>query len=302
MKMIGQIALGVLVLLLVLLVVGLVRSRLNEPDRVGDAEPWSDETHFVETRSGRTHIYDQGEGVPILFFHGSGRSLADVQEALGPLLAENYRVIAIDHYGFGLSDRGHGFAYGLGHWADQGQDVLDALGIDGPIFVAGHSSGAATATIFAARYPERVNGVILMSHGIAIAPPQIPMLLPGVGELVFSGPMPFVPEYSPSFRTRMAQAYRMRGTRHAMMTFVRRQYSVDGLELMDGAHAGIEVPVLQIHGTDDEEIPLWAAQVVQDKLQNGRLHIIEGSRHDLHMLYPEQVADVISAFVEEVQN
>ena len=300
--MILRIFIGILVLLLVLLVVGLVRSRLNEPDRVVDAEPWSEKTRFVETRSGRVHVYDQGTGTPILFFHGSGRSLADVQEALGPLLAEDYRVIAIDHYGFGLSDRGHGWRYGLGHWADQGRDVLDALGIEGPVFIAGHSSGSATATIFAARYPDRASGVILMSHGIAIAPPQIPMLLPGVGELVFSGPMPFVPDYSPVHRERMAQAYRIRGTRHAMMTFVRRQYTVDGIELMNGAHAGIEVPVLQIHGTEDEEIPLWAAQVVQDKLQDGRLHIIEGSRHDLHILYPEEVARVISEFVAVIQS
>lgn len=299
--MVGKIVIGIIVLFLVLLVAGLARSRINEPDRVVNAEPWSDETRFLETRSGRVHIYDQGEGTPILFFHGSGRSLADVQESLGPLLAADHRVIAIDHYGFGLSDRGHGWSYGISHWADQGCDVLDALGIDEPVYVAGHSAGAAVASIFAARYPERTDGVILMSHGIAVAPPQIPMLLPGAGEIVLSGPMPFVPDFSPTYRMHMAEAYRMRGTRFAMMTFVRRQYTLDGLELM-GAHPRITAPVLQIHGTEDEEIPMAAARAVQDKLQDGRLHVIDGAPHDLHVLNAEEVATSIGAFLEETEN
>jgi pimeloyl-ACP methyl ester carboxylesterase len=99
----------------------------------------------------------------------------------------------------------------------------------------------------------------------------------------------------------MIEAYRMRGTRHAMMVFVRRQYTIDGLALMDGTYEGIEVPVLQIHGAKDEQIPLWAAKKVQDRLSAARLHVIEGASHDITVLNAEDVAEAISSFINETE-
>ena len=122
---------AVRLLLLAVLGMGLAwlggRSRMAHHETVdAPAEPWSPETRFVETRSGRTHVLDVGEGDVILLTHGSGRSVADWQEGLAAALAETHRAIAFDNYGFGLSDRSHGWRYGNALWEQQAIDVLDS--------------------------------------------------------------------------------------------------------------------------------------------------------------------------------
>ena len=59
---------------------------------------------------------------------GTGRSVADWQEGLAERLAEKYRVVGIDYYGHGLSERSHPCRYGSARWAEQAVDVLDAVG------------------------------------------------------------------------------------------------------------------------------------------------------------------------------
>src|SRR5262245_53373939 len=71
---------------------------------------------FVQTRSGRVHCVDVGEGKPVLLFHGSGRSTADWQEGVVDLLSRHHRVIAFDYYGSGRSERNPEFTYGYGLW------------------------------------------------------------------------------------------------------------------------------------------------------------------------------------------
>jgi pimeloyl-ACP methyl ester carboxylesterase len=127
--------------------------------------PSDPETRFVETRSGRVHVLDLGEGDEvILLLHGTGRSVADWQEGLAPRLARGRRVVAIDYYGHGLSDRAHGLRYGIALWARQAIDVLDALDIE-RASVVGHSVGGCVAAILTADHPERVDRAVFIGHG-----------------------------------------------------------------------------------------------------------------------------------------
>ena len=95
-------------------------------------------------------------------------------------MARNYRVVAFDNYGFDLSDRNDGLAYGIALWTQQAIDALDALGVERAA-IMGHSSSAAVAAIVATEHPERVRGSV--GHGLAIVPTQVVPLLPGVGEI-----------------------------------------------------------------------------------------------------------------------
>ena len=49
----------------------------------------------------------------ITLIHGSSGSIADWQESVAYRLAESYRVVAFDSYGFGLSERNNAFEYGF---------------------------------------------------------------------------------------------------------------------------------------------------------------------------------------------
>lgn len=262
--------------------------------------PWGPRTSFLSTRSGRVHILDAGDGDVILLVHGSGRSIADWQEGLAELLASKHRVVAFDSYGFGLSDRNHPFQYGNALWASQAVDVLDALEIERAV-VLGHSAGGVVAAFLAADHPERFRGAVFVGHGLALDRAQMIPLLPGLGELWIARAKVFGETFSAQHRLRMETAYRIRGTRAALLTFIRRQYTIDGLRLLVGTYEDIAIPVLQVHGTLDESIPIEAARELGSRLRNARFVAVPGSSHDVHVDFPARLAEEVDGFVATLE-
>jgi pimeloyl-ACP methyl ester carboxylesterase len=294
-KVLALVALSVLFVLGSLFVAGRVLTRRLETEARA-VVPWSPETSFLSTRSGRVHLLDAGEGPVVLLVHGSGRSVADWQEGLVDRLGVSHRVVGFDSYGFGLSDRSHPFLYGNALWARQAIDVLDALEIPRAV-VLGHSAGGVVAACLAADHPERFRGAVFVGHGLAMDPVQALPLVPGVGELLLARTGVFGDTFSARHRERAESSYRIRGTRAALLTFIRRQYTIDGLRLLRGTYEQIEIPVLQVHGTLDVSIPIEAARGLTARLPDARFVAIEGSSHDVHIDAPEQLAEEVAAFV-----
>jgi pimeloyl-ACP methyl ester carboxylesterase len=295
MKILGLLTLALCFTLGSLFVAGKLLTRRLETEPRALA-PWGPETSFLSTRSGSVHILDVGEGDVVLLVHGSGRSVADWQEGVADMLAASYRVVAFDSYGFGLSDRNHPFEYGNALWARQSIDVLDALEIQRAV-VLGHSAGGVVAAFLAADHPERFRGAIFVGHGIAMDPMQLVPLLPGLGELSLARSIVFGDTFSDRHRRNVEAAYRIRGTRAALLTFIRRQYTIDGIRLLGGTYEDIGIPILQIHGTLDESIPIDAARNLTSRLVDARFVAIDGSGHDVHIDAPDRLAEEVAAFI-----
>jgi 2-hydroxymuconate-semialdehyde hydrolase len=244
-------------------------------------------------------VLDVGAGNDvILLLHGTGRSVADWQEGLAERLGRTHRVIGIDYYGLGLSDRAHAGRYGIALWADQAVDVLDALEIE-RITAVGHSAGGAVAAILTADHPERVDHAVFIGHGMAMDPMQIIPLLPGIGEITMARTAIFSEVFSEDHARRLAAAYAIRGTRAALLTFLRRQYTLDGLRLVTGTYEDIRRPVLQVHGVADASIPIAAARGLNARLRDARFLAIPGVGHDVHIEAPNQLAEAIDTFVRD---
>ncbi len=294
--------LGLALALIVMTAAGALMSRRFETLDHADA-PSDPETRFVETRSGRVHVLDvgagegEGDGV-VLLLHGTGRSVADWQEGVAGLLAARNRVVAIDYYGHGLSDRAHGWRYGIALWARQAIDVLDALGIE-RVTVVGHSAGGCVAAILTADHPERVDRAVFIGHGIAMDPVQIIPIMPGLGEIRLGRTRIFSDLFSPEHERRLAQAYAIRGTRAALLTYIRRQYTIDGLRLVLATYEDIRRPVLQVHGREDVSIPIGAARKLTPRLRDARFVAVEGVGHDVHIEAPDVLVEAIERFVAE---
>lgn len=275
-------------------VVGSIMSLRREPVARA-AAPSDPQTRFLVTRSGRTHILDVGEGPVILLMHGTGRSVADWQEGLADRLAKRHRVVGFDYYGHGLSDRAHGLRYGPALWARQALDVLDALEIE-RVTVVGHSVGGVVAAMFSADHPDRVERSVFIGHGIAMDPMQWVPFVPGLGEIAMGGTAIFSDVFSDAHERRLAAAYAIRGTRAAMLTYIRRQYTIDGFRLLFGTYEDIETPVLQVHGTLDTSIPIDAARALTPRLRDVRFVAVEGASHDVHIDAPDVLVAAIESF------
>lgn len=134
---------------------------------------------FVSISTGHVAYSDDGpkDAQPVLMVHGLGGQMRSLTMSLVPLLAEDFRVIAIDRPGMGYSDRPESAPADIAAQAGYVEEVIDALGLTRPI-VLGHSLGGAISAGLALRAPEKVGALALIA----------PLLVPSTKSVAaFSG-------------------------------------------------------------------------------------------------------------------
>ena len=121
----------------------------------------------VGLSGGPIHVYDWGEiaSPPLLYWDGLGGCGLHANE-LAPVLVHEYglRVISPDPPGHGESAALPVDSYRPSALADVAAELLTELGVDRAVFV-GFSWGARVGCSFAARFPERTAGLVLIDGG-----------------------------------------------------------------------------------------------------------------------------------------
>lgn len=139
-----------LVLSLLVVVTNWTWGRLPaEPPRTGNVAQLGD----VRVR----YVERPGAGTPIVLIHGLPGTAEDF-EKVTPLL-DGRRTIALDRPGYGYSDGGY---FPVDRQLLAIDQLLDHLKIRKAVLV-GHSYGGTMALAYAARRPERVRGLVLVS-------------------------------------------------------------------------------------------------------------------------------------------
>jgi pimeloyl-ACP methyl ester carboxylesterase len=107
------------------------------------------------------HLYCQGTGSPtVVIDTGSG----ETYESWVPListLAQETRACAYDRAGYGQSEPGP-LPRDAGREADELRLLLQAGGVQAPYLLVGHSLGALNVQVFASKYPDLLDGVVLL--------------------------------------------------------------------------------------------------------------------------------------------
>ncbi len=109
------------------------------------------QSQMIDLPDGRFHYLswgaDRSELPSVLLLHGiTSSALSWVR--VGPVLAERYRVYALDQRGHGDSIKPERGAYSLRQTADDAIAFMEALGLEHPVLI-GHSWGGATAMVLA---------------------------------------------------------------------------------------------------------------------------------------------------------
>jgi 3-oxoadipate enol-lactonase len=113
---------------------------------------------FVENQGAKIYWDEQGQGTPVLLIMGLGYASV-MWYRTRPVLAQQYRTMAFDNRGVGLSDVPPG-PYSIATMASDAAAVLDAAGI-ARAHVFGVSMGGMVAQEFALQYPARTRSLIL---------------------------------------------------------------------------------------------------------------------------------------------
>lgn len=116
---------------------------------------------FVEVEGLRLHYLSRGAGRPVVLLHGNSGFAQDFAAVLDALDPAEFRALAFDRPGHGLSER----AANDGAISSQARLIrgaLRALGIQKPV-IAGHSWGGTLALAYALQYPEETAALVLLA-------------------------------------------------------------------------------------------------------------------------------------------
>lgn len=250
-------------------------------------------TQYV--RSGDVHIAYQvfGSGAVDLLLVGGFVSHLEYMWAEPRLagfltrLGENFRVIAFDKRGVGLSDR-VGYPPCLDHTMDDMNAVLDAVGAERPLLL-GVSEGGPNSILFAATYPERVAGLVLygtMAKGSRS--PDYPWAMPPhlydrwLDEMVSNWGQPLnIDVFAPSlvhdqaFRDWWAHMLRLSSSPGGVQAVLAVLRDIDVRHVLPAVH----VPALILHRRGDQAVWAGGARMMAQQMPDARYVELPGQDH-----------------------
>jgi non-heme chloroperoxidase len=253
----------------------------------------------ITTTDGTEIFYkDWGSGQPLVFSHGWPLSADDWDTQMMFFLRQGYRVIAHDRRGHGRSTQTDG-GHDMDHYADDLLAVVEHLDLRDAVHI-GHSTGGGEVTRYIARHGEtRVARAVLISS----VPPimvQTPANPGGLPKSVFDGFQDQVATNRSGFYRDLASGpfygYNRPGAtpseavidewwRQGMMGGAKAHY--DGIVAFSQTDftedlKKISVPVLVMHGDDDQIVPYADSGPLSAKLvQNGTLKTYQGYPHGM---------------------
>ena len=259
---------------------------------------------------------EAGQGDVILLLHGFGGSTFSWRDSF-PKLAETHRVIALDLFGFGYTERPRR----LRHYSRRGQldlilGVLDHLGVP-KAHVIGHSYGGGLAMTLAAQHPDRVRSLVLVDstapnwaisrrrnlaeispltwlfvRGFALRPATVRNALERSWYDDSEVTEDIVEGYLERLRIQgAARAYRG-------LTVPMEHESEDDLVLVQD----LTQPTLVIWGAEDELIPVEDGRLAAEQMRDSRFVVIERSGHSPMEEKPQAFLTLVTQFLQEVDS
>lgn len=280
----------------------------------------------VETSGGATLHVRRTPGsdeATAVYVHGLGGSATNWTD-LAALLSPFAEGISVDLPGFGFSEPVRGFSFSLDEHAEEVARYIEGLG-KGPVHLLGNSMGGAVALLVAARRPELVRTLTLVS-------PAMPDRRPDPRRL--SDPLmalAFVPVIGRGVRRRLAEmSARERAGQvirlcfadpeafpaHRLDELVEEHTARAGLKWANAAMSAstfgilrawfargaaslwsvaplVSVPSLVVWGTQDKVISVRRASRTAHALQRARLLVLPRTGHVAQMERPIAVARAV---------
>ncbi len=119
------------------------------------------QSRYLDVGTGRIHYVDEGNGPVVVLVHGTP-TWSFLYRHLIRELSRGHRVIAIDHLGFGLSDKPE-------HWSARPEDharnlevLIERLGLS-EITLVVHDYGGPIGLAYATLHPEKVRALVLFN-------------------------------------------------------------------------------------------------------------------------------------------
>jgi haloalkane dehalogenase len=124
-------------------------------------EAYPFEGHYFDLEMGKMHYVDEGEGEPIVMVHGNP-TWSFLYRHLIKEFSSEHRCIAMDHFGFGLSDKPTGWSYLPEAQAQNLAALLDSLDLN-EITLVVQDWGGPISLSYALDHPDKIKGLVILN-------------------------------------------------------------------------------------------------------------------------------------------
>lgn len=256
-----------------------------------------------------------------LYLHGLGGSSTNWTD-LGAQLAPWAYGVAVDLPGFGFSEPARDFDFSLSAQAEVMIELIEGLDEGRPVHLFGNSMGGAIAIVIAARRPDLVTSLTLISPAVPdlrpsptrLSDPRLALaFLPVVGktarrqlaaltpaervqqviDLCYADPSRCAPhrleELAEEYRQRASFKWAMPSLSRSTMGIF-RDWAQRGERSLWAALPKVEAPTLVVWGVQDKVISARKAARTVRMLRDGQLVMLRDTGHVAQMEHPRTVA------------
>jgi alpha-beta hydrolase superfamily lysophospholipase len=234
----------------------------------------------------------------VVLAHGYAEHIGRYEHVAEALVTRGSTVVGPDHVGHGRSQGEPALVEDFEPMVDDLRAVVQEARGDLPVVMVGHSMGGLIATRYAQRHREDLAGLVLTGPAVGLSPvfegwlaaPELPSdpidvatlsRDPAVGEAYAADPL----------------VWRGGWKRPTVEAFVAADKAI-----AEGPGFG-DLPLLYIHGADDQLVPADLARPVIERLAgpNSELHVLDGARHEvLNEVDKEDTIGMVASFAERV--
>lgn len=272
------------------------------------------QSNYFSVNGHRLHYVDEGRGETLLFIHGTPSWSFDFRNVI-KALSSQFRCIAIDHIGFGLSHKPEQYDYStqnhsatLGKFVES-QDLKD-------ITLVVHDFGGPIGLNYAIHHPEKIKRIIVMNSWLWSSAHQPDFIK--FSKILKSPLLPFLYRYlnfSPRFllpgsfgdhklsKTLLSQytkPFRSKSERNGTLAFAKSLlHDQDWFEeLWSKKEAINQKPTLFIWGMKDKFVSPKYLEKFASGFSNNRIHKLETCGHFPQEERAKEVVNHIQSFMK----
>jgi alpha-beta hydrolase superfamily lysophospholipase len=234
----------------------------------------------------------------VVLVHGYGEHIGRYEHVAETLAARGSEVVGPDHLGHGESPGERALVESFEPVVDDLRRVVQETRGDLPVVMVGHSMGGLIAIRYAQRHRDDLAGLVLSGPAVGLAPvfgewlarrelPSDPIDVatlsrdPAVGEAYAADPL----------------VYHESWKRPTLEAFVAADEAIAG-----GPGFG-DLPLLYVHGAEDQLVPVALARPVVERLAGpeSELHVLDDARHEVfNEIGKEETIGMVADFAERV--
>jgi len=246
------------------------------------------------------HYYEGGDASKptLMLLHGLNDDKNSFVTSIRELSA-SYHVVLPDLQAHGENSKSEGRDYSIAGQAKFIEQLTNELGIS-KLVIGGNSMGGHTATSFAARYPSKTRGlVVLNATGMQLENESVYVYFPDKIDVQFLRDFfdsAFVTP--PAFPQPVLQ--HLVNETNASIPFINRlikQVETGDDFRLNEAVQSIEAPALVLWGKHDPIMPLAYGEAFTNNLQNAELVVFENAGHSAQFEIPERIQRELKGFV-----